>query len=135
MYNITYDNDEMIKKNTIYKFIAVIWNKWSFCNFSWIVWIDNFICWIPIFMVPVSIIKPWNLVNHEKAYATTWTREVWSKGAVPWYNFLSGFSFQQALAKRFQHQLVSYFHLTFWGEFYCENSEKNLSPIRIKFKS
>ena len=39
--------------------------------------------------------------------------KVWSKGAVTWYNFLSDYSFQQALAKTFQHQLVSYFHLTF----------------------
>ena len=69
-------------KNTIYKFITVICNKWSFVKISLIVWIDNLICWIPISVVPVSIIKPWNLVNHEKAYATTWTREVWSKGAV-----------------------------------------------------
>ena len=76
-----------------------MWNKWSFRNFSLIVWIDHVICWIPIFVVPVSIIKPWNLMNHEKAYVTTWTREVWSKGAVTWYNFLSGFSFQHAFVK------------------------------------
>jgi hypothetical protein len=48
---------EMIKKNTNYKFIAVIWNKWSFCNFSRIVWIDNFICWIPIFVIPVMLVS------------------------------------------------------------------------------
>jgi hypothetical protein len=43
-------------------------------------------------------------MNHGKTYATTWTREVWSKGAVTWYNFLSGYSFQQALAKTSQPQ-------------------------------
>ena len=97
-------------------------------------WIDNFICWIPIFVVPVSIIKPWNLVNHEKGYATTWTREVWSKGAVTWYNFLSGFSFNMLLSKTFQHRLVSYIHLTVWGELYCENSEKDWVILESKFK-
>jgi hypothetical protein len=107
----------------------------KFCKISLIVWIDNFICWIPVFVVPVSIVKPWNLVNHEKAYATTWTREVWSKGAVTWYNFLFGFSFQHAFCQTFQHRLVSYIHLTVWEILYCENCEKKLSHMRIKFKS
>ena len=98
----------------------------KFCKISRIVWIDNFICWIPVFVVPVSIVKPWNLVNHEKAYATTWTREVWSKGAVTWYNFLFGFSFQHAFCQTFQHRLVSYIHLTVWKELYCENSERKV---------
>jgi hypothetical protein len=67
--------------------------------------------------------------NHENWYSTnkiinshyqrnfTWTREVWSKGAVTWYNFLFGFSFQHAFCQTFQHRLVSYIHLTVWEEF------------------
>jgi hypothetical protein len=66
------------------------------------------------FIVVIPMVRSHVMIN---------CREVCSKGAVTWYNFLSG-SFQKALAKTFQHQLVSYFHLTFWEEFYCENSEK-----------
>ena len=38
----------------------------------------------------------------------------------------SGFSFQHAFVKKKFNRLVSYFHLTFWGELYCENSEKKV---------
>jgi hypothetical protein len=37
----------------------------KFCKISLIVWIDNLICWIPIFVVPVSIIKlSYDLIFH-----------------------------------------------------------------------
>jgi hypothetical protein len=34
----------------------------------------------------------------------------------------------------FQHRLVSYIHLTVWGELYCENSEKNWVILESNFK-
>jgi len=107
----------------------------KFCQISLIVWIDNFICWIPIFMVPVSIIKPWNLVNHEKAYASTWTREVWSKGAVTWYNFLSQFFFSTCFCQR--HFNIGWFPISIWQfEENCNvRTVKKISRMRIKFKS
>ena len=34
----------------------------------------------------------------------------------------------------FKHRLVSYIHLTVWGELYCENSEKDWVILESKFK-
>ena len=112
-----------------------ICNKWSFVKISLIVWIDNLICWIPISVVSVSIIKPWNLVNHEKAYATTWTREVWSKGAVTWYNFLSGFSFQHAFVKDISTSVGFLYPSDSLRRIVLREQWKKLSRMRIKFKS
>ena len=65
-YNIIMKWYKKNKKTlNIYKCVISVCNTWSFRNFSLIACIDHFICWILIFVVSV-IMKPWNLVNHER---------------------------------------------------------------------
>jgi hypothetical protein len=107
----------------------------KFCKISLIVWIDNFICWIPVFVVPVSIIKPWNLVNLEKKHMQQLEQEkfgvkVQSHDTIFfWFFFSTCFLSDISTSVGFLYPSDRLRRIVLWEQW------KKLSHMRIKFKS